>query len=175
MVSDWARQTFPALAPAVRVPVHFSIAEYEKVWQTDDSAMKEIAAMFSAAPRFTVQRQPEAGHNISLGHTAPDYHAQGLRVRGRVRGRASADGMTRWRPVDAGRIHRVGQPGRPDGPADHRGRLSDDAVGAPTRDARAVRRHPGEGRRVTGRTRRGQRPGLPVRRRRRRHRRTHRR
>jgi pimeloyl-ACP methyl ester carboxylesterase len=74
MVSDWARQTFPTLAPAVRVPVHFSIAEYEKVWQTDDSAVEEITAMFSAALRFTVHRQPEAGHNISLGHTAADYH-----------------------------------------------------------------------------------------------------
>ena len=76
MVSDWARETFPALAPAVRVPVQFSIAEYEKVWQTDDSAMTEITAMFSGAPRFTVNRQPEAGHNISLGHSAADYHAK---------------------------------------------------------------------------------------------------
>lgn len=74
MVSDWARQDFPALAPAVRVPVHFSIAEYEKVWQTDTSAMAEIEAMFTGAPRFTIHRQPEAGHNISLGHTAPEYH-----------------------------------------------------------------------------------------------------
>jgi pimeloyl-ACP methyl ester carboxylesterase len=78
MVSDWARQTFPTLAPAVRVPVHFSIAEYEKVWQTDASALEEITAMFSAAPRFTVHRQPEAGHNISLGHTAAEYHAEVL-------------------------------------------------------------------------------------------------
>jgi pimeloyl-ACP methyl ester carboxylesterase len=75
MVSDWARQTFPALAPAVRVPVHFSIAEHEKVWQTDSSALAEIAAMFCGAPRFVVHSQPEAGHNISLGHTAADYHA----------------------------------------------------------------------------------------------------
>jgi pimeloyl-ACP methyl ester carboxylesterase len=75
-VSDWARQTFPALAPAVRVPVHFSIAEYERVWQTDDSALAEITALFSGAPRFTAHRQPEAGHNISLGHTAADYHAK---------------------------------------------------------------------------------------------------
>ena len=75
MVSNWARQDFPALAPAVRVPVHFSIAEYERVWQTDDSALTEITAMFSGAPRFTVHRQPEAGHNISLGYTAPAYHA----------------------------------------------------------------------------------------------------
>ncbi|OBG96176.1 thioesterase [Mycobacterium sp. E3251] len=75
MVSDWARQTFPALAPAVRVPVHFSIAEHEKVWQADDSAVTEITGLFSAAPRFAVHRQSGAGHNISLGHTAPDYHA----------------------------------------------------------------------------------------------------
>ncbi|MEB3979896.1 alpha/beta hydrolase [Mycobacterium sp. 663a-19] len=75
MVSNWARQDFPALAPAVRVPVHFSIAEHEKVWQTDDSALTEISDMFSGAPRFAVHRQPDAGHNISLGYTAPDYHA----------------------------------------------------------------------------------------------------
>ncbi len=74
MVSDWARETFPALAPAIRVPVHFSIAEHERVWQTDYSALSEITALFSGAPRFTVHRQPEAGHNMSLGHTAPDYH-----------------------------------------------------------------------------------------------------
>jgi pimeloyl-ACP methyl ester carboxylesterase len=76
MVSDWARQTFPALAPAIRVPVQFSIAEHERVWQTDDSALAEITALFSGSPRFTVNRQPEAGHNISLGHSAADYHAK---------------------------------------------------------------------------------------------------
>jgi pimeloyl-ACP methyl ester carboxylesterase len=75
MVSNWARQDFPALAPAVRVPVHFSIAEYERVWQTDDSALTELTALFSGAPQFAVHRQPEAGHNISLGYTAPEYHA----------------------------------------------------------------------------------------------------
>ncbi|OBH89536.1 alpha/beta hydrolase [Mycobacterium sp. E2989] len=78
MVSNWARQTFPELAPAVRVPVHFSIAEHEKVWQADDSAVTEISALFSAAPRFVVHRQPGAGHNISLGHAAPEYHANVL-------------------------------------------------------------------------------------------------
>jgi pimeloyl-ACP methyl ester carboxylesterase len=75
MVSDWARETFATLAPALRVPVQFSIAEYERVWQTDASALTEIAALFSGSPSFTINRQPEAGHNISLGHTAADYHA----------------------------------------------------------------------------------------------------
>lgn len=78
VVSNWARQDFPALAPAIRVPVHFSIAEHEKVWQNDSSAMEEIVSLFSGAPRFTVHRQPEAGHNLSLGHTAADYHAKVL-------------------------------------------------------------------------------------------------
>jgi pimeloyl-ACP methyl ester carboxylesterase len=75
MVSNWARQDFPALAPAVQVPVHFSIAEYEKVWQTDPPEIAEIEAMFAGVPRFVVHRQPEAGHNISLGHTAAAYHS----------------------------------------------------------------------------------------------------
>lgn len=75
MVSNWARQDFPALAPAVRVPVHFTIAEHERVWETDTSAVTELAAIFSGAPRFIVHRQSDAGHNISLGYAAPAYHA----------------------------------------------------------------------------------------------------
>ncbi|MEY8014584.1 alpha/beta hydrolase [Mycobacterium servetii] len=78
MVADWVRRDFAALAPAVRIPVQFSIADHEKVWQNDDSAMDEIAALFSGAPRFTVHRQRGAGHNLSLGHTAADYHAKVL-------------------------------------------------------------------------------------------------
>ena len=74
MMADWTRRTFLELAPAVRVPVHFSIAEHEKVWQTDSSALDEIAVLFSHAPRFILHQQPEAGHNISLGHSAADYH-----------------------------------------------------------------------------------------------------
>ena len=76
MVSNWARQDFPALAPALRVPVQFSIAEHEKVWQNDTSASAEIQTLFSGSPRFTVHRQPDAGHNMSLGHTAAAYHAK---------------------------------------------------------------------------------------------------
>lgn len=78
MVSTWGRHDFPALAPAVRVPVQFSIAEHERVWQNDTSAMAEIAALFSGAPRFTVHRQADAGHNMSLGHAAGAYHGRVL-------------------------------------------------------------------------------------------------
>jgi pimeloyl-ACP methyl ester carboxylesterase len=75
MVSNWARQDFPAIAPTVRVPVQFSVAEHEKVWQSDPPALAEIASLFSSAPRFQINEQPGAGHNISLGHTAAAYHS----------------------------------------------------------------------------------------------------
>lgn len=75
MVSNWARQDFPALAPRVRIPVQFSVAEHEKVWLADSSAQGEIAEMFSGAPRFQLNEQTGAGHNISLGHTAAAYHS----------------------------------------------------------------------------------------------------
>ena len=74
MVSNWARQDFPALAPDVRIPVQFSIAEHEKVWQCDAAAQTEIASMFAQAPRFQIREQAGAGHNISVGHTAAAYH-----------------------------------------------------------------------------------------------------
>jgi pimeloyl-ACP methyl ester carboxylesterase len=75
MVSNWGRQDFPALAPAVRVPVQFSVAEHEKVWQSDAPAQAEIASMFPNASRFQISEQAGAGHNISLGHTAAAYHS----------------------------------------------------------------------------------------------------
>jgi pimeloyl-ACP methyl ester carboxylesterase len=75
MVSNWARQDFPALAPAVRVPVQFSVADHEKVWLSDPPAQAEIASLFSGAARFQINEHSDAGHNISLGHTAAAYHS----------------------------------------------------------------------------------------------------
>ena len=37
--------------------------------------LTEIAALFSDAPRFQINEQRGAGHNISLGHTAAAYHS----------------------------------------------------------------------------------------------------
>ncbi|OBI43127.1 thioesterase [Mycobacterium kyorinense] len=74
MVTDWPRHDFPLVAAQVRIPVQFSVAEHEKVWQSDPAALDEIAALFSAAPSFVINEQPDAGHNLSLGHTARAYH-----------------------------------------------------------------------------------------------------
>ncbi|GAA5052062.1 alpha/beta hydrolase [Nocardia callitridis] len=77
VVTRWPRHDFPTLAPRVRVPVHFTVAEHENVWRGDRSARDEIAAVF---PRTTVRfdDQPGAGHNLSLGHAARAYHLRAL-------------------------------------------------------------------------------------------------
>ncbi len=64
MVKDWPRQDFPALAAQVRVPVQFSFADHEKVWRSDPVALAEIAALFTASPRFVINEQVAAGHNL---------------------------------------------------------------------------------------------------------------
>jgi pimeloyl-ACP methyl ester carboxylesterase len=74
MVTGWPRQDFPALAAHVRVPVQFSIAEHERVWRTDADALADIAAMFTASPRFVINEQVGAGHNLSLSVNAAAYH-----------------------------------------------------------------------------------------------------
>ncbi len=74
MTRSWPRQDFPALAPHVRVPVQFSIAEHERVWRSDADTMAQIAAMFTSSPRFVTNEQAGTGHNMSLSHNAASYH-----------------------------------------------------------------------------------------------------
>lgn len=71
---NWPRQDFPALAARVTVPVQFSVAEYERVWQSDSEILAQIAAMFTASPRFVLNEQIGTGHNVSLSHSAAAYH-----------------------------------------------------------------------------------------------------
>jgi pimeloyl-ACP methyl ester carboxylesterase len=78
MTKNWARQDFPALAPQVRVPVQFSVAEHERVWRSDPDAMSQIAALFSSSPRFVTNEQPGTGHNMSLSLNAAEYHGSVL-------------------------------------------------------------------------------------------------
>ena len=78
MVKDWPRQDFPALACEVDVPVQFSVAEYERVWRSDPESLADIAAMFLASPRFVINEQIGAGHNLSLSVSAAAYHMKVL-------------------------------------------------------------------------------------------------
>ncbi len=74
VTASWPRDNFPALASKVRVPVNFTAAEHEKVWRNDPSALDEVAAMFTQAPRVQLHVEPGGGHNLSIGYAAPAYH-----------------------------------------------------------------------------------------------------
>ncbi len=70
----WPRRDFPALAARVEVPVQFTVAEHERVWRTDPEALADVAAAFTASPRFVLNEQAGAGHNLSLSFAAAAYH-----------------------------------------------------------------------------------------------------
>ncbi|OKK23019.1 thioesterase [Streptomyces sp. CB00455] len=72
-ISRWP-EVFRGAAGRVRVPVRFTFAEHEAWWRHDAEALAELRAALTAAPSVHVERQAEAGHNISLGHSARSYH-----------------------------------------------------------------------------------------------------
>ena len=78
MTANWARRDFGGLAASVTVPVHFTTAEHEKVWESTPEAATAIAALFTAAPRVDVDEMPDSGHNLSVGLTAATYHERVL-------------------------------------------------------------------------------------------------
>ncbi|WP_052852639.1 alpha/beta hydrolase [Streptomyces avicenniae] len=79
-IADAARWPahFRDLAPRVRVPVRLTFAEHEAWWRHDPDALAELTAAFGAAPHVRAERQPDAGHNISLGWAARAYHLRAL-------------------------------------------------------------------------------------------------
>ncbi|CAO0827969.1 hypothetical protein SMICM17S_00187 [Streptomyces microflavus] len=66
-------------------PVRFTFAEQEQWWRHDEEAVAELTRPFASAP-VRVDRQPDAGHNVSLGWAARTSH---LRVCGFLEGAAS--------------------------------------------------------------------------------------
>lgn len=78
VTANWARRDFPALAARVRVPVEFSVAEHERVWDTTPEALTAIAASFTASPRVVVNEVADSGHNLSVALAAETYHGRVL-------------------------------------------------------------------------------------------------
>jgi pimeloyl-ACP methyl ester carboxylesterase len=99
MTTSWPRQDFPALAPRVRVPVQFSVAEHERVWRSDPETLAQLDAMFTASPRFVINEQPGTGHNMSLSHNAATYHQKVLSFVGEC---VAAQGDTSSEAMEAG-------------------------------------------------------------------------
>ena len=62
------------LAAEVRIPVHYSLAAHEEVWQSGPQALAGVAALFTASPRVAVAEVAAAGHMLSCGWSALAYH-----------------------------------------------------------------------------------------------------
>lgn len=73
LIRHW-RNDFPVVAAQVTVPVRFTVAEHERVWESGPDAHAEILSLFSSSPRVLGFHQPGGGHNLSLSHIAPEYH-----------------------------------------------------------------------------------------------------
>lgn len=69
---------FARLAPRVRVPTRLTFAEHEAWWRHDEQALAELRARLGAVEHLVVDRQADAGHNISLGWCARTYHLRAL-------------------------------------------------------------------------------------------------
>ncbi|MFH8628177.1 alpha/beta hydrolase [Streptomyces vietnamensis] len=76
-LAQWPR-LFTELAPRVRIPVRLTFAEHEAWWRHGEQDLADLTARLTAAPRVVVDRQPAAGHNISLGWAARSYHLRTL-------------------------------------------------------------------------------------------------
>ena len=78
VTANWPRRDFPQIAGRVAVPVEFSVAEHERVWETTPEAIGAVAALFSSSPKVVVNEMPDSGHNLSVGWSAAEYHRRVL-------------------------------------------------------------------------------------------------
>jgi pimeloyl-ACP methyl ester carboxylesterase len=67
---------FREIAPRIRVPVRYTIADHEQWWDVRPETLSEFASSLASSPRVKIDRQLGAGHNISLGWAARAYHLQ---------------------------------------------------------------------------------------------------
>jgi pimeloyl-ACP methyl ester carboxylesterase len=79
---NWPHRDFAATAAAVRVPVQFSAADHESVWESTPDALAAIAALFTAAPSVELSEMADSGHNLSVGLSAGEYHRRVLAFAG---------------------------------------------------------------------------------------------
>jgi pimeloyl-ACP methyl ester carboxylesterase len=70
----WSQDSYEGLAARVRVPVRLTVGDHESVWRNDAEHLAATASAFTGSPRLVVHVQADAGHNLSIGHTARAYH-----------------------------------------------------------------------------------------------------
>ena len=74
VTAHWARRDFPEIAARVRVPIRFSVADHERVWESSPDALTAVTALFTASPYVALNTVADSGHNLSVGLAAGQYH-----------------------------------------------------------------------------------------------------
>jgi len=72
-IRGWV-SALPSLAASVRIPVHCTLGDHERVWDPSPEAVSSFASLFTASPRVVPALQPDAAHNLSRCWTAATYH-----------------------------------------------------------------------------------------------------
>jgi pimeloyl-ACP methyl ester carboxylesterase len=78
VTANWPRRDFGEVASRVMVPVEFSVADHERVWESTPQARQAVAGLFTASRRVVVNEMPDSGHNLSVGRSAGEYHRRVL-------------------------------------------------------------------------------------------------
>lgn len=65
---------FRDVAARIKVPVQYTLGEYEMVTDNSVEALAATAKEFTASPRVVVNRQILSSHNLSLHHVARAFH-----------------------------------------------------------------------------------------------------
>jgi pimeloyl-ACP methyl ester carboxylesterase len=71
-------QMFDELAPRISIPLRLTFAEHEAWWLHEEPDVADLTSRLAKAPVVRVERQPGAGHNISLSRAARPYHLRAL-------------------------------------------------------------------------------------------------
>ena len=77
ITGGWTRR-MPAVAAAVRVPVHSRMGEFDHLWITDDAEVAVFKSYFSSAPWVDARLVPNAGHCIDFHRSARAFQLEQL-------------------------------------------------------------------------------------------------
>lgn len=69
---------WPRLLPEIRVPVQYTLTEFEKMQAGGWDTLNEVRTLLSNSQRASVHLQKGSGHNTSHHHVARAYHLRAL-------------------------------------------------------------------------------------------------
>lgn len=71
-------ERWPGIAPKISCPVHIRLAEYERIWESNTTAIERIAAALTSSPAVDAAIAPDGGHLYEAHHRGPELIAAQL-------------------------------------------------------------------------------------------------